>query len=223
MSTERLTEGERLRRLRPWFLVAAMVLTWLAGVRGATSGCVTVLFLREGAMPDDVAALEHARAAPNPTEGLSEFFPTAQLRAFAELGSTMMPLSIAKMLLAMMLVFASAMVMSGRQNARSFALQALFANAAFAIVAYVLMRPVRDHWIGAMVRAGAELGVPRTLPDGLVGDPRFWYWLERIELGVFELGVFAIGALAILAKRSKVFLDEAARAGPAPESEEDEP
>ncbi len=200
-----------------------MVLTWLAGVRGATSGCVTVMFLREGAMPDDVAALEHARAAATPAEGVSEFFPTAQLRAFAELGTTVMPISIAKMLLSMALVFASAMVLSGRQNARSFALQALGVNALFAVVAYVLMRPVRDHWVTAMVRAASELGLPRGMPDGMVGESQFWFWLERVQLGVFELGIFAIGALAILSKRSKVFLDEAARATPAPEHEEDEP
>jgi len=198
--------------MRPWFLVAAMALTWLAGVHGATHGCATAMFVHEGTMPDDVAALEHARAAPTPAEGLAEFVSVAQLRAVAESGREMMPISIAEMLLSMSLVFASAMVLSGRKNARAFALQAFAVNAIFAIVAYVLTRHVRDHWITAVEAAGVSLGIPRSGPEGMVGDGRFWFWLWRIKLVVFELGILGVGVAAVLAKRSRAFLDAAAEA-----------
>lgn len=209
---DRSRDGERIRRLRPWFLVAAMALTWLAGVHGATHGCATVMFLRDGTMPDDVAALEHARSAATPADGLAEFVSVAQLRAVAELGPKMMPISIAETLLSMCLVLASAMVLSGRKNARAFAIQALVANAVFSVVAYVLTRDVRDHWIGAVVSAGISLGIPRSGPEAMVGDGRFWFWLWRTKLVVFELGVLVIGAMAVLAKRSRAFLDASSEA-----------
>lgn len=185
-----------------------MILTWLGGVRGVTAGCGTVMYLREGAMPDDVAALEQARSAPEPVQGLTEYLPTAQARAIAVGGERMMPLSVARMLLSMLLVATSAMVLSGRRNARSFVLQALGANAIFSVVDYLLTASVREQWIADMVHAASELGVPKTWPD--LRSSEFFRWVSWLALIVVELGMLAVGAAAVLAKRSGVFLEAAA-------------
>ena len=47
-------------KLRPWYLVAAMVLTWFVGVHGLNLGFSYASFLRSGTMPDMKTAAQHA-------------------------------------------------------------------------------------------------------------------------------------------------------------------
>ncbi len=126
-------ERAQIRKLRPWFLVLAMLCVWVAGVLGVTTGCATVMYLQEGAMPDDRQALETAKNAPNPVQAVQEYAFVVQQRAVAESRQVTLPLSIARVLLSTTLVAASAMVLSGRKNALQFGFQALGANVLFAV------------------------------------------------------------------------------------------
>lgn len=201
-----------------------MILSWLVGVQGVTNGCGTVAYLREGSMPDEVAALEQAKAKVDPVEGAVEFTGAANMRAIAEARSVMMPISIGRVLLSLLLVASSAMVLAGRRGARSFALQVLAANALFALAAYALTMGMREGWISAAVRGSAEIasGASATTPSGEPSfapvvlewfrSPSFWYWAARIKLVVLELGVLALAALAVTSRRTRAFLDAVARA-----------
>lgn len=198
-----------------------MAVTWLVGVYGVTSGCGTVMYLREGTMPDEVAALELAKSAADPVQGLNQYRVTAQLRAVAELGKTMMPLSIAQVLLSMALVAASAMMLAGRPGARPFALQALGLNGLFAIVSYALTQEVRARWIGSVVQASRTMDLPPQFEETW-RSPRFWHGLAGAQLVVFELGILVLAALAVLAPRTQQFLSAVADAED-PHEREDEP
>ncbi len=197
-----------------------MVLTWLAGVQGVTTGCGTVAYLRKGSMPDAAASLEQAKSAPDPVQGVIQYAGTAHMRALAEHAKVVMPLSVAQILLSLLLVAASAMVLAGRPNSRSFALQVLLANAILAIVSYAATREVREAWIQATVQAADELlsdGAPENPLSDLfqmheLAKPRFWYAIEQLKLAFFELGVLAIATLAVASKRTRAFLDAVARA-----------
>jgi hypothetical protein len=198
-------ERNTVRQLRPWFLLVAMLTLWLAGVVGVTSGCGTVMYLREGTMPDDAAALDQARANPDATTALQEYAVTSQLRAVATHKRVTLPLSIGRVLLSMTLVAAAAMVMSGRRNALSFSLQALVVNGVFSIVSYALTSDVRAQWIGAVVEVAQVLALP---PDEALAfrDASTWYWFTRAEVLVLQLGVLGAAAAAILSPKSRLFL-----------------
>lgn len=225
MSAGSPSKGARLRSLRPWFLVAAMILSWLIGVQGVTNGCGTVAYLREGSMPDEVAALEAAKAKADPVEGAVEFTGAANMRAIAEARRVMMPISVGRVLLSLLLVASSAMVLAGRRGARSFALQVLAANALFAVAAYALTMDMRQGWISAAVRGSGEIaeasgaaaaasGEPTMVPVFLqwLRTPAFWYWAARFKVVVLEVGVLGLAALAVSSKRTRAFLDAVARA-----------
>lgn len=203
-----------------------MILSWLIGVQGVTNGCGTVAYLREGSMPDEVAALEQAKAKVDPVQGAVEFTGAANMRAIAEARRIMMPISIGRVLLSLLLVASSAMVLAGRRGARSFALQVLAANALFAIAAYVLTMEMREGWISVAVRGSGEIaeassaataspnGEPTAAALFLDGmrTPSFWYWAARIKLVLLEIGVLGLAALAVTSKRTRAFLDAVARA-----------
>ena len=198
------SEIARVKSLRPWFLVAAMVLTWLAGVHGVTTGCGTVMFLRGGALPDDAAAIEAARSAADPVQGLMQYVPIAHLRAIGEATRAMLPVHLAKAILGMVLVAASAMVIAGRRGARALIGQALAVCAVYSVIAYVVGRGVRDAWVDAVVRLAATLTLPPEAQD--FGRANFWYWIARTQLLVLELGVLGVAALAVGMPRSQAYL-----------------
>jgi hypothetical protein len=177
-----------------------------------------VLFLRDGSMPDDVAALEAARSNPDASAAVKEYLPTVQWRAVAEHRERTLPLAVGRTILSLLLVIASAMVLSGRSGARGFALQVLGANALFNICEYALTRPVRAQWIGAW--ANSQLGVA----DPQLGawlTPAAWFWMSRLVAAV-EVGIPTLALFAVLSKRSRTFLVAAADAD-ARREREDEP
>ncbi len=194
-----------VRKLRPWFLVIAMLTVWVAGVLGVTSGCGTVMYLREGTMPDEVAALDTAKSSPQPVQALQQYAVVAQLRAVAVCKPVTMPVSIARVLLSMTLVAASAMVLAGRRGALSFSLQALAANTLFALIAYGVTAEVRDLWISSVVQASGQLDLPAE--EGIYfRSPAFWYWFTRGELIVLQVGVLLAAAFAVSLPRSRLYL-----------------
>jgi hypothetical protein len=211
------SQAERVRSLRPWFLVAAMILTWLMGVRGVTTGCETALFLRNGAMPDDVAALDAARSGPDDRARL-EYLAVLQSRAVAEHRQRTLPLAVGRTLLSFLLVVASAMVLSGRTGARSFAVQILGANTALYAVEFFTTRPVRDQWIGSWARSGVVMEDPYL---AMFVSPAALDWWTRIGVAV-EAGLPCLALAAVLTRRSQTFLEAAALAEQRRERE-DEP
>jgi hypothetical protein len=211
-------ETRRLKSLRPWFLVMAMIVTWLSGVYGVTAGCSTVVYLREGRVPDETFALADAQAIPEPNAAVETFRTGAEMRAIAAYGKTMLPISVAQVLLSILLVAASAMALAGRPGSRSFALQTLAANAVFAAIAYVAKTEVRAHWVTATVEAAQHIA-----GDPLIGKTSSsLYFVTRMRLALFEVGVVGFAVVAMLSKRTTLFLEAVARAEEQRERE-DEP
>jgi hypothetical protein len=188
-----------------------MVLTFLVGFHGMTSGCAMIGYLREGNVPDMTEVTTQAKEGDS-LQYLVLVSQTAQLRAMAEAREVTFPLSAAKMLLASLLLVASSLAMGGRPGARSLALQALAANALLAAIEYALTRNVRGIWIDDVVRAGQAI-MSRLPPEQtLVTQRAFWWWGERIRLAIVEVGVFALAAFALTRPRTKTFFDAVAAA-----------
>lgn len=200
----------RQRKLRPWYLVPAMVLTWCYGMNGLMTGCANVSFLREGTVPDVAEALQRAQGATDPSE-LVNLGRAVWLQSMHELGRVTFPINIAQVLLSAMLVFASGLAMSSRKGARSLVLQALVANAVLSAVAYGLTEGVRAACIDTMVRAAQTL--PLDLPNRAAFSRPDWLWLGfRIKLVAFELGTLALGAFALTRGRTRVYFEAMAKA-----------
>lgn len=211
------SQAERVRSLRPWFLVAAMILTWLMGVRGVTTGCESALFLRAGAMPDEVTALDAARSAPD-DRARSEYLAVLRTRAIAEHRERTLPFAVGRTLLSFLLVVASAMVLSGRTGAKPFALQIFGANAAFCAAEFFATKPVRDQWIGAWARSGITIEDPYL---AMFVTPSALEWWIRVG-SALETGLPCLALAAVLTRRSQTFLEAAALAEQRRERE-DEP
>lgn len=211
-------ETRRLKSLRPWFLVLAMVITWLSGVYGVTAGCGTVVYLREGHVPDDTHAVADVQAIEDKSAAVLAYRDGAEMRAIAAYGKVMLPISVAQVLLSILLVAASAMALAGRPGSRSFALQTLAANAIFAAIAYVAKTDLREHWVTETFNAAQQIG-----GDPIVGKTKqSLYWFSAMGLAFFEVIVVGFATLAMLSKRTTVFMDAVARAEEQHERE-DEP
>lgn len=201
--------------LRPWYLVAAMALTWFAGIHGLTTGCANAAFLRDGALPDVTTAARNARGAWDLVD-LVALLRAVELQAMRLDARVTYPLAVAEALLAGLLIVASGLAMTGRRGARSLALQAIVANAVLACVAYAATRGMRAAWIEALMRTAATLpiGVPQR--DAFSNESFFW-WASRLKLVVFDLGVLALGAFALTRARTKAYFDAMARVIESPE------
>jgi hypothetical protein len=196
--------------MRPWYLVAAMLLTWLIGVQGLMSGCSVVTLLRQGSIAD-VSAEVGKQETSDPLQTIPMVIQAAQLKAMGEAQEVTFPLNAAKLLLSGMLVIMSGLAMSGRPGVRALALQVVVANALLAVADYALTRSVRAGWIDAVARAGEML--PQALPQrDIVMNHATWWWVARIRFGVFELGVFALAALALTRRRTRGYFDAVAEA-----------
>lgn len=198
------------RKLRPWYLVAAMALTWFIGVKGLTTGWTIASFLRSGLTPDVVTATRNAESAGHMAE-FAQLWGAVEIESMQAIRRITFPLSIAQVLLSGLLVIASGLAMTGRRGSRTLALQALFANAALAGISYALTRGVRAQCIEAVIRAADAL--PHDLPQRaeLANREAMW-WIARIKLGVVDIGTLALGALALTRLRTKTFFEAAARA-----------
>lgn len=183
-----------------------MVLAWLMGMRGATTGAATVSFLTEGSVPTRQAALDEATMHPD--RGIKVVVAAAQLRAIADHRHTTLPLSLARTILSLLLIAGAAFVISGRRGARSFAGQVIAANVALAVAEFALTYRVRAAWIGEVPALAAELP---GLPVDVFKNGRFWWWAERVQFAVFELGGLLFSLFAVYSKRSRGFFDATQR------------
>lgn len=194
--------------LRPWYLVAALLLTWIVGVYGLMSSCAIVSMLRQGSV-DDVAAEIGRQDTGDPLQAFSLVLQTAHLKAMSAAHSLTFPLNAAKLLLSGLLVIMSGLALGGRRSARGFACQAALANAAFAVLDYVLTRNVRANWIEEVARAGEML--PPALPQReLFSTREFWWWLARARLIVIDLLVPLLAVIALTRARTRLYYDAVA-------------
>jgi hypothetical protein len=200
-------------KLRPWYLVAAMVLTWFTGVHGLTTGCANAVFLRDGTLPDLATAAKNAKGAWNLADVLA-LKEATELLAMQASARVSFPLAVAAVLLSGLLIVASGLAMGGRPGARALALQALAANAALLLVTYALTRSVRAAWIAAVLRTAEA--IPEGAPT-LLYLPSILRWGLLIKLAIFDLGPLLVGALALTRARTKTYFEDAARAAEAPE------
>jgi hypothetical protein len=188
-----------------------MVMTWFLGVQSMSTGCTTAQQVRSGAMVD-VAAATQAAEKEDPRQLIYTVHEAARAKAAIEMRQVTFPLSVAKLLLAGLLVIASGLALAGRPGARSLALQALVANVVLSVVAYVLTRDMRAHWIDDVARAGATL--PRVEPtEAQLLDPRYIWWFERTRLVVLDIGAMLLAAIALTSRRSASFFAAVAAAG----------
>jgi hypothetical protein len=203
---------------RPFYLVAAMVLLWILGVETLLQAGSTAVRLREGGL-DDVAMVARSGAG-DPQSVIVQVLVAARLSVLGAMPHLAFPLSVAKALLAGVLVMASTLVLVGRPSSRGFALQALGANAAFAILEYVLLRHARGQWIEVAARAAAVIQDP-ALPASPVEYTRFiGFMIERGRLVLFELGIPFLAAVALTRPKTKTYFAEVAAAAASAEEEE---
>jgi hypothetical protein len=197
------------RLLRPWYLVPTMMLTWCVGVRGLMVGASSIEYLRSARLPDVATATQSLERAADMPEFVA-LFNAVMLEEMLRLERVTLPLSLAQVMLAMVLVIASGLTMGSRPGARLLTIQALVANALLAGVTYALTRTMRVAAIDTVINVIQTL--PPSLPQRAVLPTReMLWWLGRI-LVAGEIGTLALGAFALTRPRIKAYFDAVARA-----------
>lgn len=198
------------RKLRPWYLVPGMALTWCIGVRGLMMSLSSIAFLRQGTLPDVATAAANARGGADPTD-IFTFWGTVEVEAILRYSRILFPISVAQLLLCSMLVIGSGLAMTGRRGVRSFTLQTLFANVGLAVVAYALTRVMRADCIETVARFAETL--PMDLPQRAAYSSRetLW-WILRLRLILVELLPFGVGLFILTRPRTKLYFEAVARA-----------
>lgn len=210
------------RRLRPWYLVVAMCITWVIGVFGATSGCSELGYLRGSQdMPDEIS--RGVEEADHPIWRMELVRQRARLEALADLHERAFPLGAAQLLLSILLVIVSGSALAGRRGARSLAIQAITANVALSILTFALLEPVRERSAQAVAEDAVEHG-PGLL-SGMNEDQSIAsYRQQQIDNERFRLGlevlVFSLAALALTRRRTKDYFAAVAASLPDPDSAE---
>ena len=112
-------------------------------------------------------------------------------------------------------------------------MQAVLVYAVFAGVEFALSRPIRDAWVLEVTAAAAEIlqdgdgkaFFSASSPGGFeipIASAGFWYWRERLRLGLFDIGTMALAFAALATARSKAFFDAAAESAANARKEEDD-
>ena len=199
-------------KLRPWYLVAAMVLTWFIGVHGLNVGFSIASLLRSGSLPDAATAASHMSTPDDVwTYGFLQ-----QARSLTAHPRTAFPLAVAQVLLSGLLVVASGLAMGGRRGARSLALQALGANALLVVASFALTPFQRAAFVEGCLHAVEGVTVT-PIERAWVFSPVALQWIARVRLVIFDLCVLGLGALALTRTRTKTFFEAVARATEGPE------
>lgn len=197
-----------------------MILAWLIGVQGLSEAFATLVYLREGNLPDVAALTSSLKDAAEPIEGLMALQAAAWMRALGEAGQLAFPLFAGRFLLSVLLVIASGMAMSGRPGARVLAMQALVANAALAILIFWLLRDARYAWVDSIMRVNEVLPtLPATAPPAeqeywtrYLMNRDVWLWVPRIRLILFDVGALVLAAITLTSPHTKAFFEAVAAA-----------
>lgn len=213
-----------LRKLRPWYLVPALILSWCVGVQRLMTAGSQASFLREARLPDITTALANLRAGGDVMEFLTVRH-ALELQALQLFSKVTFPLSVAQALLAGLLVVASGLAMGGRPGARALALQALGANVLFTILYYALTPGVRGAFIDAQSALSAVLPLELSRravllsPDAL--RPEALWLSQRIEFVLGGLAPLSAVFFALTRPKARAWFEAAARAAEHAEEEEE--
>jgi hypothetical protein len=200
-----------------------MSLTAVVGLFGSSSGCATVGYLRgERPAPSMTDAGPEGELPAWVRSGVVR--ERARLEALAAHHDRAFPLALAKLVLGLLLLAASGAAIAGRRGARDLMLQAVAANAALALLDWILTAPVREAMASAVAADAIEHGV--SVPElGLERSVELVralvVWSERIRLGLLEAVVFGGAAVALTRTRTREFFAAVARAADHGPSDED--
>ena len=205
------------RNLRPWYLVVAMICTWLIGVYGLAESFGTMVFLRENNVPDVAAIIRELGDDPKPLTALKFLYDAAYMRALSDFARLAFPLSAGKFILSILLVVTSAMAMSGRPGSRTLTIQAHLAHAALAAATFWLLRDARYAAIDVVQSVQPTLpslfpSAPREALEvcSIIFGKQSLIWNARISTAVFSVGVLLVGALTLMTARTKAFFEAVA-------------
>ena len=199
-------------KLRPWYLVAAMMLTWFIGVHGLNVGFGNASFIHARTTPDVASAALHIGTMAD----VLEYAGLQAVGAMVVNARVTLPLAVAEAVLSGFLVVASGLAMSGRRGARSLALQAIGANALLVIAAFLLTPLIRAAYLQGMLHAVDTVTLPPPQRE-VLANPGIIMWAWRIKLVVWDLGTLALGALALTRARTKTYFEAVARTTESPE------
>jgi hypothetical protein len=193
---------------RPWYLVGALLFSWIFGAAAFVDGCNNIMLLRQGNL--DLAdkfgsvADEGVRAAQiAATEQYFDVWFAAHNRLF--------PLNVASFLLGAALVWAAARAMAGRAAARGPVMQIALAQAALAIVTYILTPDVRAAQIALALSQVRDSGGDA---DAIAWVTRNYPKIARVLMTGFLVArsLFALAIVFCLTRvRSREFFEATER------------
>jgi hypothetical protein len=193
---------------RPWYLVGALLFSWIFGAAAFVDGCNNALLLHQGHL--DLAdkftnvADETMRAAEiAATEQYFDVWFAAHNRLF--------PLNVASFLLGAALVWAAARAMAGRASARGPVIQIALAQAALAIVTFILTPDVRAAQIALALSQLRDSGGD---PDAVAWVARNYPRIARIAMTGFVVvrSLFAVAIVLCLTRpRAREFFEATER------------
>ena len=201
----------------------ALLLSWCVGVHRLMASGGVVSFLHDGRAPDVATALTNAHGTGSMHE-LQLVREAIQGDVVSRFARVILPIGLAQVLLAGLLVVACGLAMGGRRTARSLLLQALAANLAFTAVAYALTLAARGAFVDTLSHAATDLAdIP--LPGGAkAGEalraPILWASL-RFYFVAFGLAPPALAILAFTRPRARAYFDAAAQVAERAEEEEE--
>jgi hypothetical protein len=187
-------------RKRPLLLLAGMLLCTLMAMAGSVNGFTELVHFRSGTVAE--APLTPGVDAAD--QEAAQRFVHAWGEALDRARSVRLPLSVANMLLSGLLLIAATRASAGRPGSGSLALQAVGANAALAVVDYLLSR----HYRGDVVAASIEYLTHSKLWDGSLTEAqlasRAWTSF-RVQLCV-ALVAYGAAALSLVRRPAREFL-----------------
>lgn len=222
-----MTEQAALKKLRPWYFVAAMCLAWISGALTVNSGYIVFGHLRGDQqfmdhLRESEASVEQSTLPLSMKQGthVGRMYQEARLVALGDHHRSAFPLSVAQMLLGVVLALLSFAALGGYKNTRTPAMQAAAASLLLAVVAFALETPIRDAATLVMEqRALAELGVYENLNEeqtqmlyASMGGLREWFGLLLFGIGVPLFALFALSR-----PKTRAFFDAVAEAAPTSE------
>ena len=202
------TERGRQRRKRPWYLVLALIGSWIFGASGFVDGCSTLAFYKTPTVDaaDYVAGVKGDGERIEATAAAERYITamhTAKERVF--------PLGIAALLLGGAMVVFSARAMSGRSGARSGLIQVITVQAALVVATHFLtpdVRASRTDLEGAVVSAQLrESGQEQQVIDqSLALYPKIVRFRSAVWL-VFRSTAALLILLALTRPRTRLFFE----------------
>jgi hypothetical protein len=206
-SPPRRDEGARPRK-RPWYLVLALIGSWIFGASGFIDGCSTLAFYKT----PTVDAADYVQGVKGDGERIAATATAERyITAMHTAKERVFPLGIAALLLGGAMVAFSARAMSGRPGARSGLIQVVTVQAALVVATHFItpdIRAARTDLEGAVVSAQLrESGQEQEIIDqSLALYPKIVRFRSSVWLVFRSLGATMI-LLALTRSRTRLFFE----------------